>query len=251
MKKRPECAGWHEPDPVCDGNPKTGEPECAFRGRCLILKELAGGESRTVESVKEANEKTSDVSLTLRLYPRKGGGAMFAKEGENSRFWRDSDRIPIHPEPKHFESLPLVKVLAQTFANELGFPFKPESQDLEIGDVYVRYLPGANGIASVFYSFTGYNVYGFWIARFRFRRRPVSLSAKLNVPSLSPPETWNLPAGVVGKVWEDVRPMIGLRNINVDNVRDVGRYIANLYRAGLVGNENDPARTLFNIQGPE
>lgn len=41
---RPECAGWHAPDPICDGGP--GEPPCAYRERCLRILDLVGGAAK-------------------------------------------------------------------------------------------------------------------------------------------------------------------------------------------------------------
>lgn len=67
-EERPNCLGFHEPDNVCDGNVKTGEPPCAWRGRCLTLISLCGGKPATEaeggeELIANKLEEISDADL--------------------------------------------------------------------------------------------------------------------------------------------------------------------------------------------
>ena len=55
--ERPECAGFHERDPVCDGGGPADEPACAYRERCLALIQLAGG--------KGPGQATKDYMVTI------------------------------------------------------------------------------------------------------------------------------------------------------------------------------------------
>ena len=62
--ERPDCAGWHEPDPICDGDEETGERPCAYKSRCLAICSGVGGKARrTPELIEEWDEDRIDQYL--------------------------------------------------------------------------------------------------------------------------------------------------------------------------------------------
>jgi len=67
--ERPECLGWHEPDPVCDGD--VNEPACEYKDRCLAVCSLVGGKARrTPELISAVAAEHSDADLDEWLKDR-------------------------------------------------------------------------------------------------------------------------------------------------------------------------------------
>ena len=67
--ERPECAGWHEAEPVCDGD--EAEAPCAYRERCLLLLSFAGGKGvRTPELISKVNSEWDEARLDAHIEAR-------------------------------------------------------------------------------------------------------------------------------------------------------------------------------------
>ena len=232
--KRPDCAGWHEPDPTCDGS--ESEAPCAYRSRCLALVELAGGrEARSVAGVRAASRQYPEealsriVSRQYQMSRLKGRPLTSVRQGR-------SEAVVVHPRPVKFvHAFPVVDAIAARFARELGRRLIEEDRGPQIGDVYLRWLPGFQGRQVVLYDYTGVNPLGLWIARMNMSFKDPELSLKANCDQYDAALLHEPPNGVGLRQWKDVRPLISLTRIGPEHARDTGRWLADLHRAGLIG----------------
>lgn len=182
---RPECAGWHEPDPLCDGDPGV-EPPCAYKARCLALREIALARQKkdpalgyeaalelvasvtTEGDLDEILARPSEAAEGLEeaeeaLAPPSTPPSSEKAEESPEEAPEDIPPLPpvhdteggkvrtareLHPRPeaRYSKVLPLVDALAESFARKLGKRLLREG-DLSTrpGDLFIRYTPGMQG----------------------------------------------------------------------------------------------------------
>jgi len=244
--KRPDCAGWHEHDPTCDGD--DNEPACRYRERCLLLIELAGGrEARTVATVNDVRRRHTEKALSARLKAQQLAEAPKVPQPPASfteRVWRYHEPVKVYPRPVELygHALPIADAISERFARNIGRTFVEESEALKVGDVYLRFLPGVGWRQAVLYLFTGVNAFGLWIARIQLSRDKPQVTVKINCASADNPAAWTPPAGVFVRMWQDRRPMFSLVAVRAEHARDTGRFLADLYKAGQIGKRGSRAK---------
>jgi hypothetical protein len=131
----------------------------------------------------------------------------------------------------------LVDRLAKKFAAGINRPCVAETQSLDIGDVYVRFLPGLGGSQCTLYVFNGHNALGAWVARLTMRSHSARIVAKVNFNGESQHKSvLSYPAGVRPTLKPDgPRQFLQLTGVELKNVDETGRYIARMWQAGLIG----------------
>lgn len=266
--ERPDCAGWHEPDPICDGD-GAREPACAYRAHCLKVIELAGGESRTAQTIARILESHTDAQLIPASPPTSpptgveaaeadealpkepeaptspptaaSGATTFppihTTEGGRVRTARD---IHPRPSPRYDHVLPLVDTFTSRFAREVGRTLRQEGDpETKPGDIFIRWTPGMQGRAANLYEATDRGT-----RRHRLITRIVMLvrDARFNLKTNVPDEQYSAalslkpPAGPDCRVWTDVKPHVALVGVDAHAARDAARWLGRCFKLDLIDN---------------
>lgn len=240
--KRPECAGWHANVAECDGNNSKEAPACAYRWRCKILTEIAGGQvARTRKSVAKTVKKTTEEEVTKMLHDQKIMGRFTVRATKVVRHDDCGQEINVfQPPPVYALSVPVARVIAESYASELGLnAIIDEGPWLKEKDVYLRYLPGHNGRQATLYEFDPtfrHSSHGVWITRINMFKRQPLCSLKVNCDDYDGAIFTALPpSGLRCSLWKDVRPFVSLPNVGADKARKTGMWLAKLRKANLIG----------------
>jgi hypothetical protein len=93
--KRPDCAGFHEPDPICDGD--GAEPPCAYRDRCLALITIADG--ATGPASMAALKDEWDEDRLDQWFEEQAEGEAWTEEEREERLKLERDLALVGPPP--------------------------------------------------------------------------------------------------------------------------------------------------------
>lgn len=235
----PACAGWHEREPTCDGEPGV-EPPCAFRTRCLALVELAGGRAgRTAAKVQEGMARAEGGMLEAVVQRQIIMARQRRRPLDSTRIDARGVEVEVHaPAVAFAHVVPVVNAIARSMAKELGRAWKDEREPLAKGDLYIRFLPGAGGKQAVLYEHLADpdRYADLWLVRFAmFRRLPLT-SGKVNTTDHDRAVWCHPPAGVKTVLWEEnTRAVVGFLRVGPKQARETGRWLADMHKAGVLG----------------
>ena len=270
---RPECAGWHEADPICDGDPRTGEPPCSFKGKCLRVKQLAG-DDKTEAAIRRVLATYTDDELIPVIEeaqePREGLAASPTDiespettkgHTEPSEAPEDlpAEEVPFtfppilstkggrvmtnktiypRPSPRYDHVLPVVDMLLARFAREVSLVVRLEGDPkTRPGDLFIRWTPGMAGRTASIYQATDRGTMRHrLIARLIMLVREPRFNLKTNIPDTRYAEAVALtpPVGPDCRVWEDVKPHVALVGVDQHAVRDSAKWLSRCFKAGLI-----------------
>jgi len=215
----PACAGWYVPDATCDGDGGAEAP-CKFVERCKTLRALAGGDGATEEAIRSVVAKAKAKAVS---------------RPKGQREWRGRT-VEVNDPPEQFATaFAICSTVGDRFARAIGARFVQEGEGLRAGDVYLRALPGNGGVQVVLYHFTGKGPRGRWIARVKLRSKSAQFAINCNRDDRS--EVWATPAGLVYRSWQDTRRWISVSGVREIHAAEMGRYLATLFAAGLIGEQ--------------
>ena len=265
--ERPECLGWHQPDPLCDGDGGAEAP-CAWRERCLAVNTLFEKQTKSAvtaavlsaegagwliteeagRAVLSPSEPEPEPETPAKPTKSKKAPKKAEKKEPRPRAVRSMDRAAlgtirtapkVHPKPTEFPAVvPLVEAFAERLAKELGRDLLPEGhKDLRAGDLFIRWTPGMQGrMGAIYEAVPGGTTRHYLLTRFIMtKRRPIyNLKTGIRAEQFLPAVDRKPPTGVECKTWKDTRSCVALVGVDEHATREAANWLARCYHADLI-----------------